>query len=105
VTSLKGAGFRQAMLVTKHSCGFMLWPSQYADYSTKNSTWKGDVLQLWTDAMKANDMRVAIYYSPWDQPAPVTANLLSIREAIELGERVKQYHIDIQQNGTWNTSP
>jgi len=67
VTSLKGAGFRQAMLVTKHSCGFVLWPSKYTDYSTKNSTWKGDVLQLWTDAMKANDMRVAIYYSPWDQ--------------------------------------
>ena len=67
VTSLKGAGFRQAMLVTKHSCGFVLWPSQYTDYSTKNSTWKGDVVQLWTDAMKANDMRIAIYYSPWDQ--------------------------------------
>ena len=67
VTSLKSAGFRQAMLVTKHSCGFVLWPSKHTDYSTKNSTWKGDVLQLWTDAMKANDMRVAIYYSPWDQ--------------------------------------
>jgi alpha-L-fucosidase len=67
VTSLKGAGFRQAMLVTKHSCGFVLWPSQYTDYSTKNSTWKGDVLKVWTDAMKANDMRIAIYYSPWDQ--------------------------------------
>lgn len=67
VTSLKGAGFRQAMLVTKHSCGFTLWPSKYTDYSVKNSTWKGDVLQLWTDAMKANDMRVAIYLSPWDQ--------------------------------------
>jgi len=67
VTALKSAGFRQAMLVTKHSCGFVLWPSMYTDYSTKNSTWKGDVLKLWTDAMKANDMRVAIYYSPWDQ--------------------------------------
>jgi alpha-L-fucosidase len=67
VTSLKSAGFRQAMLVTKHSCGFDLWPSPTNDYSTKNSTWKGDVLKLWTDAMKANDMRVAIYYSPWDQ--------------------------------------
>jgi alpha-L-fucosidase len=67
VTSLKGAGFRQAMLVTKHSCGFTLWPSKFTDYSVKNSTWKGDVLQLWTDAMKANDMRVAIYLSPWDQ--------------------------------------
>jgi alpha-L-fucosidase len=70
VTSLKGAGFRQAMLVTKHSCGFVLWPSKYTDYSTKNSTWKGDVLQLWSDAMKANDMRIAIYLSPWDSHYP-----------------------------------
>jgi len=70
VTALKGAGFRQAMLVTKHSCGFVLWPSKYTDYSTKNSTWKGDVLQLWTDAMKANDMRIAIYLSPWDSHYP-----------------------------------
>jgi alpha-L-fucosidase len=31
--------------------------------------------------------------------------LISIREAIELGERVKKYHVEIQQNGTWNTSP
>ena len=70
VTALKDAGFRQAMLVTKHSCGFVLWPSQYTDYSTANSTWKGDVVKLWTDAMKANDMRIAIYYSPWDQHYP-----------------------------------
>jgi alpha-L-fucosidase len=70
LTALKGAGFRQAMLVTKHSCGFVLWPSKYTDYSTKNSTWKGDVLQLWTDAMKANDMRIAIYLSPWDSHYP-----------------------------------
>ena len=70
VTALKGAGFRQAMLVTKHSCGFVLWPSKFTDYSTKNSTWKGDVLQLWSDAMKANDMRIAIYLSPWDSHYP-----------------------------------
>jgi alpha-L-fucosidase len=37
--------------------------------------------------------------------SPITANLISIREAIELGERVKKYHVEIQQNGTWNTAP
>ena len=67
VSSLKAAGFRQAMLVTKHSVGFTLWPSKYTDYSVKSSPWmsgKGDVVQLFTDAMQANDMRVAIYLSP-----------------------------------------
>jgi alpha-L-fucosidase len=69
ISTLKSAGARQTMLVTKHSCGFTLWPSQYTSYSVKSSPWqsgKGDVLKLFTDAMKANDMRVAWYLSPWD---------------------------------------
>ena len=70
VSSLKDAGFRQAMLVTKHSVGFCLWPSKYTTYSVKSSPWvngSGDVVQLFTDAMHAAGMRPAIYLSPWDQ--------------------------------------
>jgi alpha-L-fucosidase len=74
VTALKGAGFRQSMLVTKHSCGFALWPSKYTEYSVKSSPWKGDVVQLWTDAMDANDMRVALYLSPWDSKYPSSSS-------------------------------
>jgi len=39
VSSLQAAGFGQAMLVTKHSVGFTLWPSKYTDYSVKSSPW------------------------------------------------------------------
>ena len=70
IASLKAAGFRQTMLVTKHSIGFALWPSQYTSYSVKSSSWdggKGDVVQLWSDAMHANGMRPALYLAPWDQ--------------------------------------
>jgi alpha-L-fucosidase len=70
VGSLKGAGFRQSMLVTKHSCGFCLWPSEYTEYSIKNSPWmngEGDIVQLFTDAMHDQGMRVALYLGPWDQ--------------------------------------
>jgi alpha-L-fucosidase len=73
VSSLQAAGFRQAMLVTKHSSGFTLWPSKYTDYSVKSSPWmsgKGDVVQLFTDAMHTSGMRVALYLSPWDQKYP-----------------------------------
>jgi alpha-L-fucosidase len=69
VSALKGAGFRQAMLVAKHSTGFCLWPSAYTDYSVKNSPWKngqGDVVKEFTDAMHAAGMRVGLYLSPWD---------------------------------------
>ena len=73
VSSLQAAGFGQAMLVTKHSVGFTLWPSKYTDYSVKSSPWmsgKGDVVQLFTDAMHTSGMRVALYLSPWDQKYP-----------------------------------
>ena len=72
-SALKGAGFRQAMLVTKHSVGFCLWPSKYTDYSVKSSPWmngQGDVVQLFTNAMHNDGMRVALYLGPWDQKYP-----------------------------------
>jgi alpha-L-fucosidase len=31
--------------------------------------------------------------------------LISIREPIEIGERVTEYHVEIKQNGAWNTAP
>jgi len=74
VSTLKGAGFRQAMLTTKHSIGFCLWPSSSTNdcnqYSVAQSGWMnggGDVVKMWTDAMHAAGMRVAIYLAPWDQ--------------------------------------
>ena len=75
VSALKDAGFGQAMLVTKHSTGFCLWPSEYTDYSVKSSPWmdgKGDVVKLFTDAMHEAGLRVALYLAPWDQTFPST---------------------------------
>jgi len=37
--------------------------------------------------------------------SPIAGSLISIREAIELGERVKKYHVEIKQNGNWVTAP
>jgi len=35
----------------------------------------------------------------------ITFKVISIREPIELGERTTGYHLELKQNGTWNTSP
>jgi len=77
VSALKAAGFRQAMLTAKHSIGFCLWPSKSTNgcnqYSVAQSSWMnggGDVVKMWTDAMHAAGMRVAIYLAPWDQHFP-----------------------------------
>ena len=71
--ALKSAGIQQAMLVAKHSTGFCLWPTKTTDYSVKSSPWKsgqGDVVKLFTDAMHAAGLRVALYLAPWDQTYP-----------------------------------
>ena len=73
VSALKAAGIGQAMLVTKHSTGFCLWPTATTDYSVKSSPWmggQGDVVRLFTDAMHAAGLKVAFYLAPWDQSYP-----------------------------------
>ena len=37
--------------------------------------------------------------------SPINIQVISIREAIEFGERSTAYHVEIKQNGTWNTAP
>jgi alpha-L-fucosidase len=73
VKALKGAGIGQAMLVAKHSTGFCLWPTKTTDFSVKSSPWmngNGDVVKLFTDAMHAAGLKVALYLAPWDQSYP-----------------------------------
>jgi alpha-L-fucosidase len=59
-----------------------------------------DICTYWAAASGKTSGRLEVTL-----PASTTANLISIREAIELGERVKTYHVEVKQNGTWNTSP
>ena len=73
VTELRNAGFGQATLVAKTSTGFCLWPSQYTEFSVKNSPWRngqGDVVKEFTDAMHAAGMRVGLYVAPLDDNYP-----------------------------------
>ncbi len=63
----KAAGARYAVLVCKHHDGFANWPSAYTDYSVANTPWKegeGDVVREFTDACRANGLKVGLYYSP-----------------------------------------
>ncbi len=94
VSALKAAGFGQAMLTTKHSTGFCLWPSAYTDFSVKNSPWmngQGDVVKSFTDAMHAAGMRVGLYLSPWDQHFPSSSSDYETYFKNQLTELLKNY--------------
>jgi len=62
-------GFRYAVLTAKHHDGFALWPSRYSDYTVAQSPWQsgqGDVIRAYTDACRKYNMKIGLYYSPFD---------------------------------------
>jgi alpha-L-fucosidase len=62
----KDAGFRYAVLTTRHHDGFALWPSAHGDFNTKN--WMGgrDLVKRYAEACRRVGLKVGFYYSPPD---------------------------------------
>jgi alpha-L-fucosidase len=78
--------------------------------ATADSTWSNPGFE----ASKAVDDEICSYWAAAGGKtaasltitpvAQIAVNLISIREAIELGERVTKYHVEVQQNGNWATA-
>ena len=67
IKTIKEAGAKYAVFTAKHHDGFAMWPSEYTDFSVKNSPWKngkGDVVREFVDACREYDIKVGIYYNP-----------------------------------------
>ena len=64
------AGARYAVLTTKHHDGFCLFDSGLTDYKATNTPARRDLVREWVDAIRAEGLKVGLYYSlvDWHHP-------------------------------------
>lgn len=66
----KRAGMRYAVLTTKHHDGFCLWDSGLTDYKATNTPIRRDLVAEFTEAFRAEGLKVGFYHSlvDWHHP-------------------------------------
>lgn len=64
------AGFRYAVLTTRHHDGYCLWDTRGTDYSSAAQAPGRDFVREFTDAFRAEGLRVGLYYSLGDWRIP-----------------------------------
>ena len=62
----KKAGFRYAVLTSKHHDGYSLWPSKHTDLGVQTYLNGRDLLRPYVDAVRKNGMKVGFYFSAVD---------------------------------------
>ena len=108
ITTLRGAGFRQAMLTAKHHDGFCLWQTQCTDYSVAASPWRGgagDVVAQFVEAAHQANVRVGLALSPLDRHEPTygTPAYNAVFEC-QLSELLSNYGT-VDEIWFWNDAP
>ncbi|WP_421940052.1 alpha-L-fucosidase [Pedobacter sp.] len=82
----KSANMSYGCLTTKHHSGFCIWDTKSTDYSVMNSPYKKDVVKQFTDAFRANGLKVMLYYSILDTHHKLRPNQITPRHI----EMIKQ---------------
>ncbi|MFT8362288.1 MAG: alpha-L-fucosidase [Sporolactobacillus sp.] len=62
----KSAGMQYVILTAKHHDGFCLFDSQYTNYKSTKTPLGRDIVREFVDAMRAEGLRVGLYYSLLD---------------------------------------
>lgn len=63
IKAVKECGATYAIFTTKHHDGFANWPSNYTEFSVKNSSYNGDTVKEFVEACREYDMKCGLYYS------------------------------------------
>ena len=79
----KSANMSYGCLTTKHHSGFCIWDTKTTDYNVMNSPLKRDVVKEFTDAFRANGLKVMLYYSILDTHHRLRPNSIT-RKHIEM---------------------
>lgn len=62
----KSANMSYGCLTTKHHSGFCIWDTKSTDYNVMNSPYGKDLVKQFTNAFRANGLKVMLYYSILD---------------------------------------
>jgi alpha-L-fucosidase len=79
----KSANMSYGCLTTKHHSGFCIWDTKSTDYNVMNSPYGKDVVKQFTDAFRANGLKVMLYYSILDTHHKLRPNQITAKD-IEL---------------------
>jgi alpha-L-fucosidase len=79
----KSANMSYGCLTTKHHSGFCIWETKTTDYNVMNSPLKRDIVKEFTDAFRANGLKVMLYYSILDTHHRLRPNSIT-RKHIEM---------------------
>ena len=66
----KRAGMQYAVLTSKHHDGFSMFHTKGSDYSIEHAPYHKDIVREYTDAFRAEGLKVGLYYSliDWHHP-------------------------------------
>jgi alpha-L-fucosidase len=79
----KSAHMTYGCLTTKHHSGFCIWDTKTTDYNVMNSPLKRDVVKEYTEAFRAQGLKVCLYYSILDTHHRLRPGLIT-RQHIEM---------------------